>query len=50
MEETVKEKLTMDDKLDRLMEAIAFQNRLLLTALSAMDKILADKQSKIIKV
>lgn len=49
--------LSIDDKLDKVMEAIVFQQQLLITTLKAMDSILtaqqsklAEKNSKIIKV
>lgn len=50
MTEVKKENLSLDDKLDKLMEAIVFQQQLLLTALKAMDDLLSSKNSKIIKV
>jgi len=42
--------LSLDDKLDKVMEAIVFQQQLLVTTLKAMDSLLAEKNSKIIKV
>lgn len=36
-------KLSLDDKLDKIMEAVVFQQQLLMTCLQAMDKILAPK-------
>lgn len=42
--------LSLDDKLDKVMEAIVFQQQLLLTALKAMDDLLSSTKSKIIKV
>lgn len=45
-----KEVLSLDDKLDKVMEAIVFQQQLLVTTLKAMDSILSEKNSKIIKV
>lgn len=42
--------LSLDDKLDKIMEAIVFQQQLLVTTLKAMDSLLAEKNSKIIKV
>lgn len=45
-----KEVLSLDDKLDKVMEAIVFQQQLLVTTLKAMDSLLAEKNSKIIKV
>lgn len=44
------ESLSLDDKLDKLMEAIVFQQQLLVTTLKAMDSLLQEKNSKIIKV
>lgn len=44
--------LSLDEKLDKIMEAIVFQQQLLLSCLKAMDQILGSKQatqSKIIK-
>lgn len=47
----LKEKpLTVDDKLDKIMEAVAFQSQLLVSALVAFDKKLQEKESKIMKV
>lgn len=42
-------KLSIDDKLDRLMEVLVFIQQLQITALKGMDSLLADKASKIIK-
>jgi len=42
--------LSLDDKMDKIMEAIVFQQQLLVTTLKAMDSLLAEKNSKIIKV
>lgn len=52
MDEEVKKpkSLSLDDKLDKVMEALVFQQQLLITALKAMDSILVEKNSKIIKV
>lgn len=50
MTEEVKEELTVDQKLDRIMEATAFQSKLLVSALVAFDRQLQTKESKIIKV
>lgn len=46
---TEEKKLTIDDKLDKIMEAVVFQQQLLLSTLKAMDHLLGEKQSKIIK-
>lgn len=42
-------KLTVDEKIDKLMEAILFLQQLNIMSLKAMDKILGTKESKIIK-
>lgn len=44
-----KEKLSFDDKLDKIMEAIVFLQQLNLATLQAMDKMLGSKQSSIVK-
>lgn len=45
-----KEKLSFDDKLDKIMEAIVFLQQLNLATLQAMDKMLGAKQpSSIVK-
>lgn len=41
--------LTVDDKLDKIMEAVAFQTKLLASALIAFDKQLQQKDKKIIQ-
>lgn len=41
-------KLSFDDKLDKIMEAVVFQQQLLLATLKAVDNLLANK-SNIIK-
>lgn len=50
MEEKGTPKLSLSDKLDKVMEAIVFQQQLLLTCLKAMDKLLAPKSSIITPV
>lgn len=42
--------LTVDEKLDKIMEAIAFQSQVLVSALVAFDKKIQAKESKIMKV
>lgn len=44
-----KETLSIDDKIDKIMEAIVFLQQLNLASLQAMDKILGSKQPSIIK-
>lgn len=44
------QELTIDQKLDMIMEATSFQSKLLASALIAFDKQLQQKESKIIKV
>lgn len=44
------EELTIDKKLDMIMEAVSFQSKLLASALIAFDKQLQQKESKILKV
>lgn len=48
-EQEVKD-LTVDQKLDMIMEAVSFQAKLLTSALIAFDKQLQNKESKIIKL
>lgn len=48
MNEEVKE-LTDSQKLDKIMEAVAFQSQILVSALVAFDKKLQEKDKKIIK-
>lgn len=43
------EELTVDQKLDKIMEAVAFQSQVLVSALVAFDKKLQKEESKIIK-
>lgn len=45
-----KEILSIDDKLDKIMEAIVFEQQLLLTCLKAMDSILVSKEAKSSKI
>lgn len=47
---TEEKELTIDQKLDMIMEAVAFQAKLLTSALVAFDKQLQAKESKILKV
>lgn len=48
-EQPSKNELTIDDKLDKIMEAVAFQSKILVSTLLAMDKLMGSKESKIIK-
>lgn len=48
-EEDKVEELTDSQKLDKIMEAVAFQSQILVSALVAFDKQLQAKESKIIK-
>lgn len=45
------ENLNLDEKLDKIMEAVVFQQQLLITSLKVMDSILTSQvtKSKIIK-
>lgn len=49
METSEATELSVDKKLDFIMEAVAFQTKLLASSLIAFDKQLQEKQSKIIK-
>lgn len=49
MTEEVKE-LTIDEKLDKIMEAVTFQHKLLVSALVSMDKLLGEKKKSIIQL
>lgn len=41
-------KLSLDDKLDAIMEAIMFQQKLILSSLRAMDTLLSNKSNLIL--
>ncbi len=50
MTELKEKKLSTSEKLDKIMEAVLFQHQLLVATIQAMDKILGEKKSSIIKL